>query len=92
MLRIEKDSDGCATRLLLSGRIRSDEIPCIQSAMNDGCARKVLDLSEITLVDIDGVQFLISCEDEGAELSQCPPYIRAWMRCERAEGTAARRK
>lgn len=86
MLRIEKDSDGCVTKLRLSGRIQSDSIASIRSAMNDGCARKILDLSEVTLVDIPAVRFLMSCEDEGIELAQCPPYVREWLRRERAEG------
>ncbi len=86
MLRIEKESDGCVTRLLLSGRIQSGRIACIRSAMNGGCARKILDLSEITLVDIAVVRFLISCEEEGVELEQCPPYVREWILRERAEG------
>jgi hypothetical protein len=86
MLRIEKDSDGCVTRLLLSGRIQSDRIACIRSAMNDGCARRILDLREVTLVDIAVVRFLINCEDEGIEMVQCPPYVREWIVRERAEG------
>ena len=86
MLRIENDSDGCVTRLRLSGRIELDHIAAVQSAMNDGCPRKILDLSEVTLVDIVVVRFLISCENEGIELAQCPPYVREWMLRERAEG------
>jgi hypothetical protein len=89
MLRIEKESDGCVTRLLLSGRIHSHRIVCIRSAMSEGCARKILDLSEVTLVDIAVVRFLIGCEDEGIELAQCPPYVREWMLRERAEGAQA---
>ena len=85
MLRIEKKSDGCVTRLQLSGRIQSDEIACIQSAMNDGCARRILDLSEVTLVDVAVVRFLIGCEREGIELAECPPYVREWMVRESAE-------
>ena len=84
MLRIEKQSDGSVTRLLLSGRIQSDRITCIQSAMNDG-APKILDLSEVTLVDLEVVRFLMSCEKEGVELAQCPPYVREWIARERAE-------
>jgi hypothetical protein len=86
MLKIEKHSDGCVTRLLLSGRIQSDRIECIRSAMNDGCARKILDLSEVTLVNVVVVRFLISCEDEGIEIVQCPRYVREWIVRERAEG------
>ena len=86
MLRIERDCDGCVTRLRLSGRIESGLITCIRSAMSDCCAHKILDLSEVTLVDLGVVRFLISCEEEGVELVQCPPYVREWMRRERAEG------
>ena len=85
MLRIEKESDGCVTRLLLSGRIKSDRIGWIRSAMNKGCARLVLDLSDVTLVDIAAVRFLISCENEGIELLRCPRYVREWMVRERAD-------
>lgn len=86
MLRIEKDSDGCVTMLRLSGRIRSSCIASIRKAMNDGCAGKILDLTEVTLVDLEVVRFLISVEDEGTELVRCPPYVREWMLRERAEG------
>ena len=85
MLKIERDCDGCVTRVRLSGRIQSDDIPHVLSAMDGGCAHKVLDLSEVTLVDLEVVRFLISCEDEGIELLQCPSYVREWILRERAE-------
>ena len=86
MLRIEKHSDGSVSKLRLSGRIESDHIAYVRSAMSDGCARTFLDLSDVILVDLDVVRFLISVEDEGIELFQCPPYVREWMLRERAEG------
>jgi hypothetical protein len=87
MLRIEKDSAGCVTKLRLSGRIQSDQIDSIRSELDgDCCTEKILDLSQITLVDLGVVRFLISCEDEGVELVQCPAYVREWMLRERAEG------
>jgi hypothetical protein len=89
MLRIEKDSDGSVTRLRLSGRIESDHIAYVRSAMSDGGAHTILDLSDVTLVDLEAVRFLISVEDEGTELFQCPPYVREWMLRERAEGAQA---
>ena len=92
MLKIEKDCDGCEIRLRLSGRIQSDFIASIRSAMGDGCARKILDLSEVTLVDVGVICFLISCEDEGIELEECPLYVREWILRERAEGTDAEQK
>lgn len=86
MLRIERDSDGCVVSLRLSGRIKSEDLESIRSAMNDECTAKVLDLTEITLIDIAAVQFLIDCENEGVELVHCPLYVREWILRERAEG------
>jgi hypothetical protein len=86
MLRIDKDSDGCVTRLRPSGRIQSDCIAGIRAAMNEECIHKILDLTEVTLVDIAVVRFLMSCESEGVDLVQCPPYVREWMIRERVEG------
>jgi len=86
MLRIEKDSSGCVTKLRLSGRIQSDQIPSIVSEMDCDCPSKILDLSEVTLVDLGVVRFLIACEDEGVKLVECPAYVREWMLRERAEG------
>lgn len=85
MLRIEKDSDGCVTTLRLSGRIESDHIASVRSAMNGAGTRKILDLSEVTLVDLVVVRFLISVEDEGTRLLHCPPWVREWMLRERVE-------
>jgi hypothetical protein len=85
MLRIEKDRDGSVNRLRLIGRIESDLIASIRSAMSNCGAHKILDLSEVTLVDLGVVRFLISCEDEGIELVQCPPYVLEWILRERVE-------
>jgi hypothetical protein len=85
MLRIEKNSDGCVTKLTLMGRIQSNHIAFVRSAMNDGCERIILDLGQVTLVDLGVIRFLISCEDSGVELVQCPPYVREWVLRERKE-------
>jgi hypothetical protein len=87
MLKIEKKSGGCVTRLRLSGRVQSNQIPSIRSEMDEQCTRTILNLSEVTLVDLGVVRFLIGCEDEGVELVQCPSYVREWMSRERSEGT-----
>jgi hypothetical protein len=86
MLRIEKDNGGCIPKVRLSGRIQSDQIASIRSELGEGCASKILDLTQVTLVDLAAVRFLMRCEDEGVALVQCPPYIREWMLRERAEG------
>jgi len=86
MLRIEKNTGGCITKLRLSGRIQSDQVASIRSEMDGNGTTKILDLSEVTLVDLGVVRFLINCEDDGIEVVQCPAYVREWMLRERAEG------
>ena len=86
MLRIEKESDGHTTSLRLSGRIQSAHIGNIRAQMDDDSVRIVLDLGEVTLVDVEVVRFLSDSENEGIVLVHCPPYVREWILRERAEG------
>ena len=41
------------------------------------------DLDEVTLVDVEIVRFLGTCEARGATLLNCSPYIRDWIGIER---------
>jgi hypothetical protein len=86
MLKIEKESDGHTTSLRLSGRIQSAHIGNIRAQMGDDSVRILLDLDEVTLVDVEVVRFLIDCENGGIVLVHCPPYVREWILRERAEG------
>jgi hypothetical protein len=82
-LRITTGSDGQGTTLRLSGRIRSTDIENIRETMKGKAERIVLDLEEVTLVDLDVVRFLGVSESEGVELVNCSPYIRDWIFKER---------
>ena len=50
MLRIEKESDGHITTLLLIGRIQSADIGSIRDQMDDDSVHVLFDLDEVTLV------------------------------------------
>jgi hypothetical protein len=86
MLKMEKELDGGTTILRLSGRIQSDHIDDIKAQMDEIGVRIILDLSDVTLVDVEVVQFLSDREKGGIELVRCPAYIREWIFRERAEG------
>jgi len=45
----------------------------------------VLELGDLTLVDADAVRFLAAAEAGGAELKNCPLFVREWIRRERSE-------
>ncbi len=82
-LRIANESDGQRTTLRLSGRIRSTDIANVREAMKGNAERIVLDLEEVTLVDLDVVRFLGVSQADGVELVNCSPYIREWIFKER---------
>ena len=68
------------------GRFGSELIAFVRSVMSNGCAHKILDLSGVTLVDVEVVRFLIRCDEEGIEIAHSPAYVREWMQRACAEG------
>ena len=82
-LKIEKTSNGTMMTLRLVGRIESEYLAELEAQLRQHWPRVVLDLDQVTLVDIDVVRFLIAREAEGVELRNRPPYIREWMDRER---------
>ena len=78
-VRMEKKSDGQTTTLRLSGHIQVEHIEAVKEQMQSTGLRTVLDLDEVTLVDVHVVRFLGRCEQEGTELLHCPLYIREWI-------------
>jgi anti-anti-sigma regulatory factor len=85
-LKIETASDGQTATLRLIGRIESEYLDELRAQVRRHPLRVVLDLDEVTLVDVAVVRFLIACEAEGIELRHCAPYIREWMSTERGRG------
>ena len=85
-LKIETASDGHITSLRLIGRIQAEYLDELETHIRRHRPLLVLDLREVTLVDVAVVRFLITCEAEGIELRHCAPYIREWMSTERSRG------
>ena len=81
-LKIEKLAGEHGTTLKLIGRIRAEHLTELreQIAASAPC---VLELREVTLVDVDVVRFLSACESEGIHLQHCSAYIREWIVRER---------
>jgi anti-anti-sigma regulatory factor len=65
----------------VSGRLEArnlSELSALLVAEHGGRTR-VLDLTDVVLVDGDVVRFLCACVNDSIVLRNCPPYIRAWM-------------
>jgi len=68
--------------LQISGRIASEDLEIVRTMLH-GRRVVAIELSEVELVDLDAVRLLAQAEVEGIELSNCPAYIREWIRKER---------
>jgi hypothetical protein len=84
MLRLERASGSGGEVLRIIGNLRIDELDALRLEFRDGHPINALDLTEISLVDVEAVRFLGSCEIEGMSLLQCPAYIREWINRERS--------
>ena len=85
-MKIETASDGQTMLLRLIGRIESGYLDELEAQVRRHRPRLVLDLDEVTLVDVVVVRFFIACDAEGVELRHCAPYIREWMVREQGRG------
>ena len=85
-LRIEKDSDGQTTTLRLIGRMRREHIEELKAQIKAGGPNVTLDLNEVSLVDLDVIRFLATCQTEGISMLRCPRYINNWIAKERFRG------
>jgi hypothetical protein len=78
-LKIERDSSDGKTTIRLIGRFQSEHIEDLKRQLQGNGPLWVLDLKELTLVDVEVVGFLRASEAEGVEILHCPHYIREWM-------------
>ena len=78
-LKIEKYADGISTTIRLIGRMQAEHLEELQKQIHGSGPAITLDLEEVTLVDVEIVRFLGTCEARGTTLFNCSPYIRDWI-------------
>ena len=83
MVRIDRDSDGQATILTLTGRVQSEHLDELRAQIESNGPRVILNFEAVTLADMDVVQFLSKCEQAGMTLFHCPLFLREWILRER---------
>ena len=80
MLKITRSTQDRTTTLALSGRVGSEHLADLRRFLQEERGQGVvLDLGEVTLVDVDVVRFLVECETQAIGLAHCPGYVREWM-------------
>jgi len=77
--KIERHADGQHTTLQLIGHLHAVHLEALHAQLETNGSRTVLDLDQVTLVDVEVVRFLGTCEQEGTARLHGPPYIREWI-------------
>ena len=85
MILIETLESWDLVTLALSGRIQAEDLPELKRVMESYRKPVVLDLTGVKLVDGEAITFLANFETDNATITNCPPYIREWIRSERAQ-------
>ena len=81
--RIDQSTQCGASVFALSGVLGTEHAAGLQEQLATAVdAHIVLDLRDITLVDRAGVRFLAHVQRAGAEIVNCPEYVRIWMLAE----------
>src|SRR5260370_18175947 len=79
ILKIEKDSRGGKTTIRLIGHFQSEHIGEMKKQLQHNGPLFILDLKEVTVVDVDVVRFLGERKTDGVKIVHCSPFIRKWM-------------
>ena len=86
MTRIETSVRRHQVIFAVIGRIESNDLPELKRVIESHDRPVILDLKGVRLIDRDGITFLANFETDNGRITNCPPYIREWIRRERAEG------
>ena len=77
--------------LCISGRITGDDVDMLRDLLDQERSAVAIDLKNVLLVNREAVKLLAVRESNGAELRNCPAYIREWITRERATRMAGSR-
>ncbi len=87
VVKIETVAGPDGTTIRLVGRLSMEHLPLLIAQIDAAQGPIVLEMGEVTLVDIDVVRFLIDCQTRGIQFRGCAAYIREWIARERKSGT-----
>ena len=75
--------------LHISGQITGKDVDLFRTLLEQERGVVAIDLKDVLLVDREAVKLLALSELEGAELRNCPGYIREWVTREKAVMSAS---
>jgi hypothetical protein len=69
--------------LCISGKITGQNTETLRALLEQERSALIVDLKDVRLVDREAVKLLALHEAKGAELRNCPAYVREWITRER---------
>jgi hypothetical protein len=87
VVKIETVGGPDGTTIRLIGRLCIEHLSLVVAQIDAAQGPIVLEMGEVTLVDIDVVRFLIACQTRGIQLRGHSAYIREWIAREQKSGT-----
>ena len=71
--------------LCISGGITGQDVDMLRGLLEQERSTVAIDLKDVLLVDREAIELLAFRELNGAELRNCPAYIREWVTREKAD-------
>jgi hypothetical protein len=68
----------------LIGRIQAEHLDQLKTQVSGNGADLIVNLEDVTLVDVQTVRFLGACQQGGIKLRNCPLYIQERILRERS--------
>ena len=77
-MKIEKRAQGHRTTVHLIGHFHLDHLVELRNQV-EADVETILDLKEVTVVDVDVVRFFVECKEKKMKIVHCPRYVKKWM-------------
>lgn len=87
MLKTRRTPGDPSITIELIGHIGAEILPELKAQIDAAGRDLVLDMSEVTLVDLEAVRLLVDCQARGIQLRGCSAYIREWIAREKETQT-----
>jgi len=84
-LKIDKRAERHGTTIKLIGEIQLADLGGLKAELQHSEPMIILDLEEVSLVDVDAIRFLAECEIQEVQVHNCSLYIREWIARERSK-------
>lgn len=78
-LKIKRIGETDVTRVCLSGELRCTHLADLRAEFEEFGQPQILDLSEVDIIDLDGIRLLNEYQALGINVANCSRYIREWM-------------